>query len=82
VIRTQIQLTEAQARRLRSIAREQGISVAEVVRRCVASALAARTVDRSALYARAAKLVGAFRDREGATDLAAGHDRHLDEAYG
>jgi hypothetical protein len=82
VIRTQVQLTEEQARRLRRIAREEGISVAEVVRRCLENALRPAGEDRAARYARAAKLIGAFRDRRGATDLATEHDRHLDEVFG
>jgi hypothetical protein len=81
VIRTQIQLTEDQVRRLRRIARVEGISLAEAVRRCVEKTLHAEGGDRGARYTAAAKLVGTFRDREGATDLAAQHDRHLDEAF-
>ncbi len=81
MIRTQIQLTEAQARGLRRIAREEGISVAEAVRRCVESALAETGAERTSRYTRAAKLIGTFRDRRGATDLATEHDRHLNEAF-
>jgi len=81
VIRTQIQLTEEQARRLRRVAREQGVSVAEIVRRCVESALTETGGARSARYARAAKLIGTFRDPEGAKDLATSHDRHLNEVF-
>jgi hypothetical protein len=79
VIRTQIQLTEEQSRRLREIARRDGISLAEAIRRCVDRALAETSSDPGALYARAARLVGAFRDRDGATDVAEEHDRYLDE---
>ena len=39
MIRTQIQLTREQSDRLREIAREQGISLAEAIRRCVDRAL-------------------------------------------
>jgi hypothetical protein len=81
VVRTQIQLTEEQARRLRRVAREQGVSVAEVVRRCVESTLTESGTTRSARYARAAKLIGTFRDPEGARDLAVRHDQHLNEAF-
>jgi hypothetical protein len=41
-------------------------------------------VDRSSradLYARAADLVGSFRDGDGAGDLSVRHDEHLDQAY-
>jgi hypothetical protein len=66
MVRTQIQLTEQQARRLRAQARERGLSLAEVIRRYVEKGLAAEAPDRRALYERAARLVGRFRDRRGA----------------
>ena len=82
MVRTQIQLTEAQARRLRAYARQHDISLAEVIRRCVEKGLADEAEDRAALYGRAAALVGRFPDRRGAKDLAGHHDRYLDEAFG
>ena len=81
MVRTQIQLTEQQARRLRAQARQRGISLAELIRRCVDKALTNEMADRSALWDRAARLVGRFPDRRGAKDLARNHDRHLDEAF-
>lgn len=82
MIRTQIQLTEEQARRIRALARREGISMAEAIRRCVEKALAAEIPDPSELYGRAEKLAGTFRDPDGATDVSAEHDRYLDEAFG
>jgi len=67
-------------RKLRAIARQERISVAEAVRRCVTTALVQVRPDREALYARAARLVGKFRDRSQATDLSAEHDRYLERA--
>jgi len=81
MVRTQIQLTEHQARRLRAEARERGVSLAEVIRRYVNEGLAAEPPDRGALYARAARLIGRFQDRGGRRDLSAAHDRYLDEAF-
>lgn len=81
MVRTQIQLTEGQARKLRKRAREQGISLAEAIRRCVDHELANSSPDLAALYKQAQKLVGVYRDREGAGDVAVNHDRYLDEAY-
>jgi len=81
VIRTQIQLTEQQARRLRARAREQGVSLAEMIRRCVEKGLAEEAPGRATLYDRAARVVGRFTDRRGARDLSSKHDRYLDEAY-
>lgn len=82
MVRTQIQLTEAQARRLRAHARRHDISLAEAIRRCVDKGLADEAEDRAALYERAAGLVGRFPDRRGAKDLAARHDRYLDDTFG
>jgi adenylylsulfate kinase-like enzyme len=82
VVRTQIQLTPEQARSLRKIAREEGISLAELIRRFVDRALEeGGGRDRTGLYARAATLVGQFSDRRGAKDLSESHDRYLEEAY-
>lgn len=81
MVRTQIQLTEEQARRLRKQARQQGVSLAELIRRCVDRGLAGDRPDRARLYERAAGLVGRFADRKGARDLARAHDRYLDQAF-
>jgi len=80
MIRTQIQLTEKQARKLRAMAREQGVSLSEMIRRCIEQSLAGPSPGRAEQYVRAAELIGRFIDPKGATDLSAGHDRYLDEA--
>jgi len=81
MVRTQIQLTEQQARRLRAEARERGLSLAEIIRRYVEKGLTEKAPNRAALYERAAGAVGRFRDRRGARDISGKHDRYLDEAY-
>jgi hypothetical protein len=81
MVRTQIQLTEQQARRLRAQARERGLSLAEVIRRYVEKGLSEEAPNRAALYERAARVVGRFRDRRGARDVSSRHDRYLDEAF-
>lgn len=81
MVRTQIQLTEAQARRLRLAARREGVSLAEAIRRLVDRGLAEEKAGRDRLYARAAETVGRYRDRKGAKDVAREHDAYLDEAY-
>jgi Ribbon-helix-helix protein, copG family len=81
MVRTQIQLTEQQARRLRAKAHDRGVSLAEMIRRCVDRGLADEGPDRGALYARAALLIGRFPDRRGTRDISARHDRYLDEAF-
>lgn len=81
MVRTQIRLTEEQARRLRAASRQRGISLAEAIRRYVDQGLQRERPSRSALYARAATLVGRFRDRGAANDVAREHDRYLEDAY-
>jgi hypothetical protein len=81
MVRTQVQLTEQQARRLRAEAHNRGVSLAEMVRRCVDTGLADESPDRAALYARAARVIGRFPARPGRRDISASHDRYLDEAF-
>ncbi len=81
MVRTQIQLTDQQARRLRAQARDRGVSLAEVIRRYVDKGLSEET-DRAALYERAAKAVGRFSDRDGARDVSTNHDKYLDDVFG
>jgi hypothetical protein len=80
VVRTQVQLSEQQLRRLRARARQRGVSLAAMIRQLVDRGLAGEAADRAGLYERAGRAVGRFRDRQGARDLARGHDRYLDEA--
>ncbi len=61
MIRTQIQLSEAQAHRLHVVAKREHISVAEVVRRCIDSSLADSDIELNARYQQARRLVGRFR---------------------
>jgi hypothetical protein len=81
VVRTQIQLTDKQARRLRAEARDRGLSLAEVIRRYVDKGLSEEMPDRAALYDRAARVVGRFHDRRGARDVSSKHDLYLDESF-
>jgi hypothetical protein len=81
MIRTQIQLTEAQARKLRAKARAERLSLAETIRRFVDKGLESEKCDRTVLYGRAAGVIGRFPDRKGARDLAARHDDYLDDAF-
>ncbi|QQR72883.1 MAG: CopG family transcriptional regulator [Holophagales bacterium] len=80
MIRTQVQLTDSQARSLKRVASREGISLAEAVRRCVDRALSEGSSRQEDAFRRAAALVGAFADRGGAPDVAESHDRYLGEA--
>jgi len=81
MLRTQIRFTEEQHRLLRAVAQREGVSIAEVVRRCVVRFFHDERQPRKALYDRAAALVGTFEDPQGATDLSEHHDAYLDETY-
>jgi len=79
MVRTQIQLTEEQAHKLKRLAANEGRSVAELIRISVDAMLAATPVLGSdELRQRALAIVGQF---SGPHDLAAEHDRYLAEAY-
>ncbi len=80
MVRTQIQLTEEQAKALREIARAKGRSMAELVRRSVDSLLRSQgMLNREELKRRAMAAVGRFHS--GASDISTNHDRYLSEAF-
>jgi|ETN07SMinimDraft_1059922.scaffolds.fasta_scaffold477909_1 hypothetical protein len=74
MIRTQIQLTSGQARRVKAIGREDGVSMAEVIRRFIDTSLDADGPGRAELYEAAATVIGRFEDREAAKGLIGDHD--------
>ncbi|MGD0320796.1 MAG: CopG family transcriptional regulator [Acidimicrobiales bacterium] len=78
MVRTQIQLTEIQLRRLQRRAAERHVSVASLVRDAVDSSLADDQRDR--LRERATAVVGRFHS--GRSDVASDHDRYLEDAFG
>ncbi len=80
MIRTQIQLTEEQARRLKALAAERGTSVAELVRQGVDDLLRrAAGPDMEEIRRRAIAVAGRFRS--GCSDISTNHDEYLAEAY-
>jgi len=79
MIRTQVMLTEDQHRRLKSLAEELGVSLAELVRRGVDRTLEAH--ERERRWRRLWEVVGAFESEDGANDVATEHDRYLAEIY-
>ena len=81
MIRTQIQLTEEQANRVKRIAAERQTSMAEVIRDSIDRMLATPevAVPREERVRRARAAAGRFRS--GCTDISAQHDRHLAQAY-
>ncbi len=81
MLRTQVQFTETQYRRLRLLAQRRGVSISEVVRESVERHLDEESYDAETLYSRAAEIIGAYNDRDGSDDLSSNHDDYLDEAY-
>ena len=80
MIRTQIQLTEAQNEILKQLAAREGKSVAELVRQGVDQMIRSRlVVDPAEVRRRAIAVVGKFHS--GNEDLSAEHDRYAAEAY-
>lgn len=81
MVRTQIQLTEEQAERLKEVAAQKGVSMAEVIRQAVDTVVSLRN-DRTPekLYQRALRICGKFRSES--SDVSIRHDERLAESYG
>ena len=79
MVRTQIQLTEEQARLLREMAGTGRESMAALIRRAVDQFLVNRKPDRMTLYRRAEAVVGKYE--AGIGDISMEHDRYLEEAF-
>lgn len=79
MVRTQIQLTERQSRRLKALAKRKGTSVAELIRRAVDHASdTSLTADEEEIRARALQVIGKYADT--APDVSEQHDLYLAEA--
>lgn len=77
MVRTQIQLTEEQARTLKGLSAQHGVSVAELIRQGVERILAES--EKAEKWRRAGALVGRYSDDS--HDVATNHDYYLEEAY-
>ncbi len=77
MIRTQIQLTEAQARALKKLAAERGVSMAELIRQGVERVLA--DGDPRERRRRALAVLGTFEG--GPPDVSTNHDKYLAEDF-
>ncbi len=81
MIRTQIQLTEEQDRRLEQLAAARRVSKAELVRQAVDLLLERNALERSPEELRRRALALAGRFRSGYHDTARRHDEVLAEIY-
>jgi hypothetical protein len=81
MVRTQIQLTENQARDLKRLAAARHLSMAQLIRQGVDSILRSNTVmDAAEKRKRALALAGKFRS--GKHDVSKEHDKYLAEDFG
>jgi predicted DNA-binding ribbon-helix-helix protein len=76
MIRTQVQLTDEQARTLRRVAAERGVSMAALIRELVEEGLHAPATGRTA---RARGAIGRFAS--GANAVSRDHDAELERAF-
>ena len=80
MVRTQIQLTEKQAKSLKAVAARRGTSVAELIRQGIDSVLEQETSPQpEELRTRAIAVAGRFRSSLG--DVARRHDDYLGKAF-
>ena len=79
MVRTQIQLTEEQAKALKRLASKLGISLAELIRRGVDTVLNS-SGEISVEERRQRAIAAAGRFHSGKEDISTKHDEYLDEA--
>ncbi|MGC8786241.1 MAG: CopG family transcriptional regulator [Anaerolineae bacterium] len=77
MIRTQIQLTEEQMRRLKALAAERGVSLAQWIRESIDAAMPAGNAE----IRRQRAIAVAGRFHSGKRDVSSQHDRYLVEAW-
>lgn len=82
MVRTQIQLTERQARELKRMAAKEGVSMAEIIRKAVDAKIRGETGEMpwEEWVRRAQAAMGKYRS--GLKDVAERHDDYLAEEYG
>ncbi|MBI5585111.1 MAG: CopG family transcriptional regulator [Deltaproteobacteria bacterium] len=80
MVRTQIQLTDDQARMVKKLAAARGVSMAEFIRQAIEGLIQASPVmDREERVKRAREIVGKFSS--GKSDISRKHDAYLSVAY-
>ena len=80
MVRTQIQITEKQAKKLKDLAKVKNVSVAEIIRQSIDFLLRNSTVlDIEEKKKRAIQAIGKFKS--GIGDISENHDDYLGEAF-
>lgn len=79
MVRTQIQLTDAQAALLKEMAHENNESMAAVIRKAVDQFLLREQPSRRMPYRQAMAAVGKYS--AGVHDISGDHDRYLEEEF-
>ena len=79
MVRTQIQLTEKQARMLRGLSKAKKVSIAELIRQGVDLLLRNSSVDVEERRKNAIQAIGRFSS--GTRDTSEKHDKYLNEAF-
>jgi hypothetical protein len=80
MVRTQIQLTEEQAQKLKELSLSSHESVAALIRKAVDQFILTGKPDRSTLYRQAGSIVGKYKAKK--SDISVEHNRYLEEAFG
>lgn len=80
MIRTQIQMTEEQIKKIKKVASKKHRSMAEIIRQAVNNFMAAKAdVDLEERKRRAIAAAGRFHSK--ISDLSGSHDKYLAEAF-
>ena len=80
MVRTQIQLTEEQAARMKSAAQRKGVSMAELIRQAIEMFLD-KGSDKSEVELRRRAIEAAGRFHSGRKNVARDHDGYLSEDF-
>jgi len=80
MFRTQIQLTEEQARMLKELSRAGNESMASLIRQAIDRFLVTARPNHGGQYRQALAVVGKYKT--GQSDIAVAHDRYLEEDFG
>jgi hypothetical protein len=81
MVRVQVQLEPGQHRLIKRRAKRLGVSVAEVVRRCIDADLRAEPDTHDDRVRRALAVVGKYSDPAGTRNVGRDHDAVLADAY-